>query len=327
VFRSPDLNDPAKLFDDEEDDDDEDDHDHDDEPERPRLSLSGPYHYDLVLKNPSGIKALVFEFNKEKSERNLTVNGLLKTVNRNTGSVEERLALSYFRSRVDTNRAWLRTFDLQLKALKTNDVRLKLAGEINYRKQETLKLNFVLENKILRDYRVVFDFLRQKDEKNVVPKYEVNAVYDSNLLSDKVYQFHFDVLPNGRNIDANLALDVQNDYTNLKKVRIVTGTLSLSNSNKQAVDYDVELKVSTYRQTQVRLYGKLAADLFRSNADLTFTVSRAGQVIISPSAVKLGHLYDGSNAQSSFVELHANIPQANVNHGVKLLFKIQPDPF
>jgi hypothetical protein len=327
VFRSPDLNDPTKLFDSEDDDDEDHDHD-DDEPQRPRLSLSGPYHYDLVLKNPNGIKALIFEFNKEKNDRNLTVNGLLKTVNRNTGTTEERLALTYFRSRVDTNRAWLRNFDLQLKALKTNDVRFKLNGEINYRKQETLKLNFVLDNKILREYRVVFDFLRQKDEKNVVPKYEINAVYDSNLLSDKLYQFHFDVLPNGRNINSNLALDVQNDYTGLKKVRIVTGALSLSNANKQSSnDYDVDLTVSTFRQTEVRLYGKLAADIFRSNANLTFTLSRAGQVIISPSSVRLGHLYDGSNAQSSFVELHANVPQLAVNHGVKLLFKIQPDPF
>ncbi len=108
-MKTLDLTNSFRPYEDEDDDDDDDDNDHDhnndgeadhddneheDFYKRPKLTLSGPYHYNIVLKNPEKIKSILLQFNVERDEDSYSLTGTLKN-EKSDGYVADKLILEY----------------------------------------------------------------------------------------------------------------------------------------------------------------------------------------------------------------------------------------
>jgi ABC-type Zn2+ transport system substrate-binding protein/surface adhesin len=107
-----DSDDDADDINDDDDEDDEDDHDHghddddDDDDDhdhkqniygkfnRPKITLSGPYHYQINFKNPDLIKTLVLtaDYSKNANGTELTANLKSRTA---SGQEKDRAILTY----------------------------------------------------------------------------------------------------------------------------------------------------------------------------------------------------------------------------------------
>lgn len=87
---------------DDHDDDHDDDDDDDDEKEkkayngfnRPKLTLSGPYHYHVTLKNPDGVKSLILRAEYQRDEEGTELLAKAYSVSA-SGEETERVELAY----------------------------------------------------------------------------------------------------------------------------------------------------------------------------------------------------------------------------------------
>lgn len=107
VLKTLDLSNSFRPYEDDDDDDDEDDHDHDNDGEadhdsndheeyykRPKLTLSGPYHYNVMLKNPERLKSVLIQFNVDKAENSYSLTGTFKA-EKSDGYVADKLLVEY----------------------------------------------------------------------------------------------------------------------------------------------------------------------------------------------------------------------------------------
>ena len=226
--------------------------------------------------------------------------------------------------RIDTHRAWDRNFNLELRVPSTGDVRFKLAGDLTYAKKEQINMDFILDNKILKEYLVTFKASREVSADNVIPTYKLEAVYDSKIRN-KESKLMFHVTPTGKNIKADLIVEAGTDDQAIKLIDAVATLNHNSESSDSVVDYNVDVQVDTARQTKIHLYGNLVATMFKSDIDLSLEYNSKYFTLASPAQIKVGHVYDGKKGAKSSVELAAKFPSLPINHGLKVLFELNTE--
>ena len=86
----------ADEMEDDDDDDDEDDEKDNDLAKRPRISLSGPYRYEIKYRNPQKTKTITLDFErvKDQEEGTYDVQASLGTVSQ-AGETKNTLELIY----------------------------------------------------------------------------------------------------------------------------------------------------------------------------------------------------------------------------------------
>jgi hypothetical protein len=162
---------------------------------------------------------------------------------------------------------------------------------------------------------------REKKEENSIGDYKLDLLLDSHVRNHRFYRLFLEVVPEAKNIKAFLSVERKDDRTGQEKVELLDGLLTLKHGDSDnELDYDVDLHLKTYTQKEVHLYGHLEASLFKSNLDLSleFTNTSYNQAI----NIDIGHHFDGSSKTNSYLELGARLPNTRLDHGVKLLFKV-----
>ena len=223
--------------------------------------------------------------------------------------------------RADTKRSFDRIFKLEVKLPQTHEVPFKVAGDIIYKKQEQIESNFILENKIYKNFLVTSRILRQIVSGNVIPTYMLESEYKSEMRDDS-RQLSLRVEPQGNDIKTSFFLDMKNKYTNQEQVRLVDVQGMFDHnaaSGNSVVDYNVDVKYSTFKKTNARLYGKVLATMFKSNIDLKLDFASVYMTLPQPANIKYAHSYDGSKATRSYVELAVSSPYARIDYGLKTL--------
>ena len=201
----------------------------------------------------------------------------------------------------------------------TKESRLKLSGEVIYRKNELFRINFLIDNKIIKKHLITGTILREKLADNVIPTYRLDAEYDSDI-TDMAGFLKVNVLPEGRDIKTVLTLETNKRKSTQTPFRLVDlqGTLTHKKTDED-IDYSVDLKYSSFRKTSVSVNGDVSLSLFKSNLDLSLGVSSQRFSLPSPVLIKAGHGYDGAKGAKSFIKASLNVPATSINHGVKVL--------
>ncbi|CAF1139465.1 unnamed protein product, partial [Brachionus calyciflorus] len=186
-------------------------------------------------------------------------------------------------------------------------------------------VRFDLTNKIIREINLNFNLLREKNEENIIPTYKLEALLNSKLVNNKYKRFTLNLQPNGRNIESNLLIEKSDESTNFKNLQIAQASLRLKSRSENKVDYDVELNYETKRPSSLKVNGRLAADLFKSDVELSILYTGPNIQLNEPATLRFGHVVDLSSPESpSFVEIGLKHPLRNVNHNVKILFQGNP---
>ena len=290
---------------------------------RPMLVLAGPYNYELTLNNPDLIKTLVLDakFNRATVKTDFTIG--LSTVSQQDEKVKQ-VELVYSRTRDMSYLGYHGIINLELRQVTTNDVRLKFLAEINYEKNQVFGYHLEVENKILRPFHHKLSFGRDKRHiDNIIPKYHLEILIDSQARGPKRYNLAFDVTPENRDISSNFILEVNNARTNNQNLKIAEGKLTLTSNSDSDIDYTVKLNAeNNLRNANLDVNGNVLVSMFKSDINLSVDYKNPRITLPKPIKIELGHLYDGSKNAVSHVRCNFEHALRNIDHGMKTSFII-----
>ena len=214
---------------------------------------------------------------------------------------------------------------LEVRVPSTNEVALKVAGDVAYKQKELIEANLMFESKIFKDLLIRSKVMRHKIPTNVIPTYilESEVTIDSKEPMGKMI---FRVEPIGNDIKSTLSIDVKPNRKDLLKIVDIQGMFTRNKgAEKSDISYKVDVKYTNYRKTNARLSGDFVATLLKSNVDLKLDFESTYFTLATPANIKFAHSYDGSKATKSFAQLAFKAPSTPIDHGLKLVFEFSDD--
>ena len=216
-----------------------------------------------------------------------------------------------------------RLFDLELRVPSTNRIPFRAHAELTYRKNQYLKANLEIENKILKDSHFLLNYQRErKSDSDVVPHVVFEALLDSKIRNEKHYRLFFDIEPSGKDIKSDLIYERSNPSTNHELVKVIDSMITLTSIGEQGIDYSVDLQVDTARPSRLHIFGQMSANMFQSNIDLQAEYKGPSFELTTPVGIKIGHHADLSAGAKSHVEIgfKAPYPSRPIDHHLKVIF-------
>ena len=207
--------------------------------------------------------------------------------------------------------------------LATNEAFFKLAGAFVHKNMELLDLTFRFENKILYQFDSSLKVKKQTTSSNrfISSAYVLEGLFDD---SSRHYKLSMNVDPQGSSIKSYLIIEKSDDSTNNELVQIVNGVFNLLNKNSPN-DFDVDIVLESNGFGKVKVTGNLLATLFKSNINLVADYSFKTISLPNAASFLIGHSYDMSNRDKSFVVFQVKSPFTKIDHGVKVVFQFADD--
>lgn len=201
----------------------------------------------------------------------------------------------------------------------TNEALFKLAGSFAYKNMQLLDLTFKFENKILYQFDSSLKVKKQATNSNrfISSSYVLEGLFDD--LS-RHYKLSMNVNPEGSSIKSFLIIEKSDASTNNELVQIVSGAFNLLNK-KTANDFDVDVLLESNSFGKVKITGNLMATLLKSNINLIADYSFKTISLPNAASFLIGHSYDMSNNDKSFVVFQVKSPFTKIDHGVKVVFQ------
>ena len=210
---------------------------------------------------------------------------------------------------------------LEFKLPITNEVPLKIAADISYKRKELFEANMIFENKIYKNFLVRSKMMRQKIATNVIPTYILESEVSLDV-KDPSGKLILRVEPTGSDIKSTLSFEMKNKGTNQQVLKVVDvqGMFTRNKaSEKSDINYKVDVKYTNFKKTSARLYGDFVATLLKSNIDLKLDFVSDYIKLESPANLKFAYSFDGSKATKSYAELAVIAPSTPIDHNVKLI--------
>ena len=226
-------------------------------------------------------------------------------------------------SRVETNRGLSRKTELVLTSPASSEPRFKLFSQLNYKRNEKFEIQFKVDNKIVRDVHVNAHFKRVKAKDSLVPEYKLELLLDSELIEPaKHYLVSLDLKPVDKDIKASLIVEKRDASTQQQTVQLIDGLASLTHTDDSdnEMDYDLDVQIETASKKKLHLYGHVLLSMFASNIDLSLEVTN--KTLTGPINIRTGHAFDSSDAGKTSVEFAVRAPGTGIDHGLKVLLKL-----
>jgi hypothetical protein len=213
-----------------------------------------------------------------------------------------------------------KNFNAELRILTTNEALFKLAGAFIYKNMELLDLTFKFENKIFYQFDSSLAVKKQATSSNrfISSSYRLEGLFDD---STRHYKLSMDVKPEGSSIKSYLIVEKSDDSTNNELVQIASGVFDLLNKQNSPNDFDVEFQLESNSFGKVKVTGNIMATLLKSNINLIADYSFKTISLPNAASFLIGHSYDMSNSDKSFVVFQVKSPFVKIDHGVKVTFQ------
>ncbi len=205
----------------------------------------------------------------------------------------------------------------------TNELRFQFLYDFAYVQDEILAGNIVIDNKIVNDLLLQFNFGRNKTQiKDIVPSYYMEAILDNKFIQARRYRLFSEIKPTGKSIRTDLVIERSDVETRFNTEKIVDMDLNMMyvEQSDPDLDYDIDMRIRTIMNSETRMTGKFYASLLKSNISLSMTYTCPTYTLPQPATITLGHMWSGETDAKNYFELFVNLPSTPINYGERILF-------